>query len=516
MKPSAPLVALLAACAQAPQPAPQPIVVPISAPTGTAEITPAAVAVLSDSADDTTRHAARKDSARARDTTVVSTRDVTSQAVAVFGDSMTRREAVDTSDDGPTWDIDVRSYETQERVAHFVNLFSGSAKDRFEERLQRGTRYEPMIRAKLRAAGLPEDMVYLALIESNFDPNAYSSAAAVGLWQLMTSTARGAGLRVDWWVDERRDPVRSTDAAIKFLRWLNEQFGSLYLAAAAYNGGPGRIQRGLSRYADDLEGTTGDDLFFALAEKDYLRRETRDYVPQLIAAAIVAKEPRKYGLDITPEPPYVYDTVRVGPSTPLAAVAEAAGVPVAVITELNPFVLRGVTPPRDSFVVRVPVGKGADFATVYASLPAEDRTAYTRVVSRKGQTLVGLAHKGHITSKELRWYNPRLEVSRKTGRVFAGQTVLIPSRAVVVAAEDVPDPSIERYPTSRRIHIVKSGETLGGIARHYHTTVRAIMRLNGMRKSMIFPGQAIVVHGGTRSTHHRSSSRSRRSTHGSR
>ena len=168
-----------------------------------------------------------------------------------------------------------------------------------------------MIRAKMKAGGLPEDMYYLALVESGFDPHAYSRAAAVGMWQFMTSTARDMGLRVDRWVDERRDPVRSTGAAVRFIRGLREEFGSLYLAAAAYNGGPGRVSRGLARYADDLEGTPGDDAFFVLAEKDYLRNETREYVPQLIAAALIAKEPTRYGMTLHALPPFAYDSVTV-------------------------------------------------------------------------------------------------------------------------------------------------------------------------------------------------------------
>ena len=179
----------------------------------------------------------------------------------------------------PTWDIDVHSYETHARVEHYVTAFtSPGARERMAQRLERGTRYDAMMRSKFRAAGLPEDMTYLALIESGYNPHAYSRAAAVGMWQFMASTARGAGLRVDWWVDERRDPVRSTDGAI--------------------NGGPGRVSRGLTRFADDLEGTTGDDMFFALAEKNYLPAETKNYVPQLIAAALVGKEPQKYGLTV--------------------------------------------------------------------------------------------------------------------------------------------------------------------------------------------------------------------------
>src|SRR5438046_4887045 len=157
----------------------------------------------------------------------------------------------------------------------------------------------------MREGGLPEDMYYLALIASGFDPNAYSRAAAVGMWQFMTSTARDMGMRVDWWVDERRDPIRSTGAAVRFIKGLKEQFGSLYLAAAAYNGGPGRVARGLTRYANDLEGTSGEDVFFALAEKNYLPLDTRNYVPQLIAAALVAKNPGRYGMHPQTLPPFV-------------------------------------------------------------------------------------------------------------------------------------------------------------------------------------------------------------------
>ena len=187
--------------------------------------------------------------------------------------------------DSPLWDIEVRSYENRTRVSYYLSRFTGSSKSYISDRLSEGTRYEAMIRAEMRAGGIPEDMYYLALVESGFDPNAYSRAAAVGMWQFMSSTARGMGLRVDWWMDERRDPVKSTKAAAQFLGGLRDQFGSIYLAAAAYNGGPGRIARGLDKYSDALDSLAGDDLFFALAERDYLRNETREYVPQIIAAA---------------------------------------------------------------------------------------------------------------------------------------------------------------------------------------------------------------------------------------
>ena len=148
---------------------------------------------------------------------------------------------------------------------------------------------------------------------------------------------------------------------MRFIRGLRDQFGSLYLAAAAYNGGPGRVSRGLARYADDLENTAGDDAFFVLAEKDYLRNETREYVPQLIAAALIAKDPHRYGLEIQTQAPFEYDSVRVGPATPLVAVARAASTSVEQIKGLNPHVLRGMTPPRDSMKIRIPVGRAAQF-----------------------------------------------------------------------------------------------------------------------------------------------------------
>jgi membrane-bound lytic murein transglycosylase D len=433
------------------------------------------------------------------DTAKVSSAEVKRTALQVFGDTAAPPAAAVDSvvEDAPG--LDVRPYETQERVAFYVKMFSGPARERIENRLEQGSRYEPMMRAKLHAAGLPEDLVYLALIESGYNPDAYSKAAAVGMWQLMTGTAQGSGLRVDWWVDERRDPVRSTDAAIRFLRYLNDQFGSLYLAAAAYNGGPGRVARGLERYADDLQGTTGEDRFFALAEKDYLRAETRNYVPQLIAAALIAKEPQRYGMTLRTLPPFVYDTVVVPASTPMAAISRAAGAPVAQIVELNPQVLRGVTPPKTSFTVRVPVGAATTFDSAFAALSAVERTAYTRVISKKGDTRVSLARKGHITAKQLAWYNPKLEVAKKSGRVAAGQVVLIPSEAVANAAREVPDPSIEIYGSSRAAvyHTVKSGETLGGIAKRYKTTTQTVMRLNGLRKSIIIPGQRLVVKAGS-------------------
>lgn len=403
-------------------------------------------------------------------------------------------------DGEPTWDIEVDSYVTQDKVAHYVNLFLGSARTRFVERLQRGKQYEPIIREKFRAAGIPEDMYFLGLVESGYDPHAYSRAAAVGMWQFMSSTARGVGLRVDWWVDERRDPMKSTDAAARFIRDLRAQFGSLYLAAAAYNGGPGRVSRGLKKFDDALEEVNGEDCFFALAEQDYLRAETKNYVPQLIAAALIGKAPSRYGIQLDSAPRYGYDSVFVPAATPLSAVARATGRSLRDVQALNPHVLRGVTPPDAAIPVRVPLGAAQGFDSLWTALPDSDRVAFRRVTTRKGETLAGLAKKHGVQSRHLSWFNRKLSVRK--GRLTAGQVVLVPTAAVIAGAFDVPDPSIERYGTSagsgRVTHVVRRGESLGLIAKRYRTSVSALVRLNRLKKNVIYPGQTIIVRGTAR------------------
>lgn len=442
------------------------------------------------------------------------TDEVVSAVVAVFGDSAVLHPAdsASTADD-PIWDINVRSYETHDRVEHYVGLFSNSAKERFLARLSRGTRYEPMIRAKLRASGMPEDLTYLALIESGYDPHAYSRAAAVGMWQFMSGTARGVGMRVDWWMDERRDPARSTDGAIRFLSDLQKQFGSLYLAAAAYNGGPGRVARGLTRFASEMDGAEGEDRFFALAEQDYLRAETKNYVPQIIAAALVAKMPARYGLVIDSLPLYGYDSVLVAPGTSLAHIAAASGATKAEVRDLNPAVLRGITPPDASIWARVPVGLADRTRLALDSIPEDDRRGY-RVASVSGSTTTpaGFADAHGVTLKQLRWFNPTIKTNKK-GRLVAGQSLRVPSDLAIDFAREIPDPGIERYGgsspttlTSRGIHVVKRGESLGAIAKRYGTTVTRLKALNSIKGSRVIAGQTLRVRSGTTTASTKSSS----------
>ncbi len=403
-------------------------------------------------------------------------------------------EAVEVS-----WDLDVRSYLTEDRVKHYMDLFTGPASERISMWLSRGKRYEPMIREKFRNAGIPEDMYYLAMVESGYNQHAYSSAAAVGMWQFMTATAKGVGLRVDWWVDERRDPFKATDAAARFLTQLHRQFGSYYLAAAAYNGGPGRVSRGLAMYEGKMSDVEGEDRFFALAEESYLRKETRNYVPQLVAAALVGKEPHKYGLTVDSAPPITYDSVLVAPLTSISAVALATNVPLDVVKDLNPAYIRGVTPPGAyQSPVRLPVGTTVDFETRFIALSVDEREPFSTVAAKKGQTLAGIAKAHGVSTSTLAVYNRSLS-TRKALRT--GQSVLVPKPSVLVAARNVPDPAIERYGSvstsaaGRRTHLVRRGENLGVIARRYRTSVATLRRLNGLKGSVVYAGQRIIVGG---------------------
>lgn len=393
----------------------------------------------------------------------------------------------------PAWDIEVAPYESHERVEYFVQRFSGPLKASFELAMERQSRYAPMIRERLRAGGLPEDMIYLSLIESWYDPHAYSIAAAVGMWQFMTTTARGVGLRVDWWVDERRDPVRSTEGAVAYLNELRETFGSIYLASAAYNGGPGRVQRGLNAHASALEGAAGDDLFFALRDNtSALRPETRDYVPKLIAAALVGKDPARYGVDVRAVNPWTFDSVQVDANVPLTAVAKASGVSLDTIRDYNPQYLRGMTPPTGQAVwLRVPVGSVAGFDSAFAALPEDERTATKRYVTRDGDFITRIARNNGLTAQQLNWYNPQA-TRLANGNLHTGQRILVPRRDVVAAARDVPNPSVERYGASAT-YTVRRGDNLGAIARRHGTTVAQIKRWNRLRSDVIRPGQRLRV-----------------------
>lgn len=274
---------------------------------------------------------------------------------------------------GPESDVDVEvdlpavpvalPVEMNARVERWMDRFRTDQRGSFERFLAREGLYGSLIRDKLRERDMPEELIYLAMIESGFSAGATSPVSAAGVWQFMGPTAREYGLRVDRWVDERRDPVKATDAALDYLQWLHERYDSWYLAAAAYNAGFGRVDRVLRAHAD---GRKGDEaIYWEIIE--HLPRETREYVPRLLAATMLARQAFREGFEVIPYGPYEYDRVWVPGNTPLAAVARSLDVPAELMGDLNPHLIRGVTPPGTSYGLRVPVGATGD---VMASLGA--------------------------------------------------------------------------------------------------------------------------------------------------
>lgn len=311
----------------------------------------------------------------------------------------------------PGWDIPI---EFNEAVDRWLLYYQREGRRSFQVHLARAGRYEPTMRAIMREHGLPQDLVYLSLIESGYDPNAYSRAHAVGLWQFLESTGRRYGLRIDEWVDERRDPILATRAAAAYLKDLYEEFDCWYLAAAAYNGGASRVRRAIRR--------TGSRDFWTLVRRGYLARETRNYVPKFIAAALIAKQADRYGFSVSTAPLLSYDVGQVPDATSLSVIAEAAGVELAEVVVLNPQLVRRVTPPGESYYVRLPARTGSTFAINYARIPAEKRLRAIRHTIRRGDTLAMLATAYGSDLAAIRSANPGV----RPRRLEVGQLVLIP------------------------------------------------------------------------------------------
>ena len=343
-----------------------------------------------------------------------------------------------------TYDIDVSTYGSHSRVQYYLDFFQGPARERFSIWLQRMPRYEAMIRAKLRENGVPEDMVYLALIESGFSNSAVSRARATGMWQFMKGTGKLYGLRVDSWVDERRDPVRATDAAARHLADLRDRFGSMYLAAAAYNAGAGKVGRGLRRLGDDEEDEENPDAtFFRLYDTRFLRRETKDYVPKLIAAALIAKQPEKYGFERTIGIDAIrYDSIIVPDATGLDVLARLADTSVAALRELNPHYIHLVTPPRQEAVVRLPAGSAELVTSRFAALEPKARVSYVEHSVLRGQTVGAIARMYRVSAQRIADANPRYPgESTSHGDASGHPDELRPCRARTIGAREL---SLER------------------------------------------------------------------------
>lgn len=409
---------------------------------------------------------------------------------SVIEDSLTAEEI--------TYDIDVTTYGEHSRVKYWLNFFQGPARERMTVWLQRKPRYEPMIRAKMRDYAVPEDMVYLALIESGYSNSAVSRARATGMWQFMKGTGKLYGLRIDSWVDERRDPVRATDAAARHLADLRDRFGSMYLAAAAYNAGAGKVGRGMKRMGEAVNQEDEEEAnasFFRLYDTRYIRQETKDYVPKLIAAALIAKQPEKYGFErVVGVEALTYDSVIVPDATGLDVIARLADTNLAALRELNPQYLRLVTPPRQTSVVRLPTGLGSVTAARYAAMPVKSRINYLEHVVVRGQSAGSIARTYRVTTKLIADANPGVRLTR----LRPGTHLVIPTSYVPPVAERsaprTPVTVAKGSSTTTIRYKVRSGESLWTIATKYNTTIEKLRSLNALTKrESLRAGQVIRV-----------------------
>lgn len=325
------------------------------------------------------------------------------------------------------------------RVEGWIDYFTGRGRGHMERYLERSSRYLPRMKEIFKKSGLPEDLVFLALIESGFNLRAKSRAKAVGPWQFMKATGKRYGLQIDSWIDERRDPIRSTQAAAAYLKDLYLMFESWYLAASAYNAGEYKILRAI----EELKTNN----YWRISETNMIRRETKDYIPKLISAAIIAKNPHKYGFkDLTYQEPLEFETVEVSKPVVLKELARVIDCSKDEILDLNPAFIKGITPPtKESFYVRVPVG--------------------TKVLVEKQ-----LASNSPLTSPTVVETSP--EPKKRSLASVSTQTV---------------------DPKQFILHVVRKGESLWSISEKYNVTVQSIFRWNDLKKSRIFPGNKIRI-----------------------
>jgi membrane-bound lytic murein transglycosylase D len=390
------------------------------------------------------------------------------------------------------------------RVLSYIELFQGRLHDFIDEGMKRGSKYLPMIQSVFRAEGLPLDLAFVPLVESAFKPNALSRVKAKGVWQFMTGTAKENGLRHDWYIDERSDVEKATLAAAKYLRTLNKIFdGDWHLALASYNGGPGRMQRAMKK--------AGLDDFWKLAEKPrLLPRETREYVPMILAAMVIARNPAQYGFDFETEDALAFEKVTLNRPVDLRRVAEWTDTTIDQIQALNPELRRWTTPVKDTqYELKVPAGTADIVSAKLSDAPPTDLASLKYYTVKRGETLLGIAGKLRVSRADLAEAN----YLKVTARVAPGQKLMVPHEATVLMAArtDRPVPATEARTTvaesgelaadapSNRVktnYHVKRGDTLASIARLFQTTVASIKswnpRLGG--SASLLAGQRLTVY----------------------
>lgn len=357
------------------------------------------------------------------------------------------------------------------QVEFYLDFFQNRHKKSFTLWLERSGRYVPMIQQHLREAGMPEDLAYLPMIESGYSLTAYSKAKAAGPWQFIRSTGLSYDLTIDSYIDERRDPEKATKAAIAFLSDLHDRFGDWQLAVAAYNAGGGKINGGIRRYKTKN--------FWELAQKRYLKNETKRYVPKLIAAIIIAKNPEEYGFtNIAYQAPLAYETVKVPRWTSLRAVAVAGNTDLDELRTLNQQLRQLITPPdKTDYIVKVPVGKKEIIAANLPRVHTTVSTEYQTHVVKKNDTLTKICKRYNLNKTTLLKVN-----NLRKSKLTPGQRLRIPSQTTqyVLLDKNNPTPFHDTSESQLVLHKVKAGETVSLIARRYNVPLHLIAGWNNL------------------------------------
>lgn len=371
------------------------------------------------------------------------------------------------------------------QVDMYLKLFQGKQRRQFGRWLARSGKYRDIMEKELRQAGLPTDLMYLSMIESGYYELAYSRSKAVGLWQFMKGTGRQYHLKVDKYVDERRDPVKSTKAAVAYLSDLYKEFGDWHLAVAAYNGGPGKVRHGLRKHKVDN--------FWDLASKKHLRLETKRYVPKLIAALVIAKEPEKYGFtNIVYQKPLEFETITVGPNMTLSAIALVSDSSEKEIKSLNHELKKGKTPSnRARYGVKIPPNTISIAKKNMSRLHSIATTGYKTHKIRKGDTLTKVCRRYDVNKTTLLKVN-----NLRSSTLTIGRNLRIPYSTITYRL--LPEGSTDAmaaYKDSLVLHRIKRGETISKISTKYKVPTEMIVAWNGLKNAhTIREGQQLALY----------------------
>src|SRR5271165_42055 len=383
-----------------------------------------------------------------------------------------------------------------DQVAGYINYFSNRGRGTIERAFARSGRYEEMIRRTLQQEGVPQDLIFLAQAESGFHPLAVSRAGARGMWQFMGSRARGYGLQRDWWVDDRQDPEKATRAAARHLKDLYQQFGDWYLAMAAYNSGPGTGQSAVKRtgYAD----------FWELYRRNVLPKETRNYVPIILAVTIMAKNSAQYGLDsVVKEKPTPYDTVKIDYPIDLRLAAECVDATASDLLDLNPSLLRMTTPrvtgnasERDrQFELHLPAGTAAKFQAAVASIPADKRVWWRYHKVQDGETLASVAHTYHTTPKAIAEANDLEHTSSNALRNNGLKSdALLPETRLIIPITPGKQSDTGTYARGTTRYHVRKGDTVESVAENFAVSETMVRSWNHLRGSSLAGRRILFLH----------------------